>query len=125
MSTDSGIPDHRGPQGLWRRDPDAEKLVTYASCMADPEVRRRSWRMRAEIGALGARPNAAHRAVAELEPGGTPVRVVTQNVDGLQQLAGLPAHKVFGTARLGPFGGVHRLPRALGQGAGAGPGRRR
>ncbi|MFJ3173612.1 SIR2 family NAD-dependent protein deacylase [Streptomyces roseus] len=102
MSTDSGIPDYRGPQGLWRRDPEAEKLVTYAHYMADPEIRRRSWRMRAEVAALGAQPNAAHLAVAELERAGTPVRVVTQNVDGLHQLAGMPPRKVFelhGTAR--------------------------
>ncbi|WP_330328668.1 NAD-dependent deacetylase [Streptomyces sp. NBC_00536] len=102
MSTDSGIPDYRGPQGLWRRDPGAEKLVTYEYYMEDPEIRRRSWLMRAEIAALGARPNAAHLAVAALERGGTPVRVVTQNVDGLHQLAGMPDRKVFelhGTAR--------------------------
>ncbi|MFD3876173.1 NAD-dependent deacetylase [Streptomyces sp. NPDC058623] len=102
MSTDSGIPDYRGPQGLWRRDPDAEKLVTYSSYMADPEIRRRSWLMRAEVWAASPRPNAAHLAVAELERGGTPVRVITQNVDGLHQLAGMPARKVFelhGTAR--------------------------
>ncbi|MER5731995.1 Sir2 family NAD-dependent protein deacetylase [Streptomyces sp. NPDC002138] len=102
MSTDSGIPDYRGPQGLWRREPDAEKLVTYAYYMADPEIRRRSWLMRAEIAALEPRPNAAHLAVAALERGGTPVRVVTQNVDGLHQLAGMPDRKVFelhGTAR--------------------------
>ncbi|MFJ6795219.1 SIR2 family NAD-dependent protein deacylase [Streptomyces sp. NPDC091268] len=102
MSTDSGIPDYRGPQGLWRRDPDAEKLVTYEYYMADPEIRRRSWRMRAEIGALAAQPNAAHRAVAALETAGVPTRVITQNVDGLHQLAGTPARKVFelhGTAR--------------------------
>ena len=37
ISTDSGIPDYRGPQGLWRKDPDAEKLVTYDYYMADPE----------------------------------------------------------------------------------------
>ncbi|MEV8532517.1 Sir2 family NAD-dependent protein deacetylase [Streptomyces sp. NPDC051211] len=102
MSTDSGIPDYRGPNGLWRRDPEAEKLVTYEYYMADPEIRRRSWQMRVEVGALAARPNAAHFAVAELERGGTPVRVLTQNVDGLHQLAGLPDRKVFelhGTAR--------------------------
>ncbi|ATZ28398.1 NAD-dependent protein deacetylase [Streptomyces lavendulae subsp. lavendulae] len=102
MSTDSGIPDYRGPQGLWRREPDAEKLVTYEYYMADPEIRRRSWLMRAEVWAAAPRPNAAHRAVAELERGGTPVRVVTQNVDGLHQLAGMPARKVFelhGSAR--------------------------
>lgn len=102
MSTDSGIPDYRGPQGLWRREPDAEKLVTYEYYMADPEIRRRSWLMRAEVWAAAPRPNAAHLAVAELERGGTPVRVVTQNVDGLHQLAGMPARKVFelhGSAR--------------------------
>lgn len=110
MSTDSGIPDYRGPQGLWRREPDAEKLVTYEHYMADPEIRRRSWLMRAEIGALGAQPNAAHLAVAELERGGTPVRVITQNVDGLQQLAGTPARKVFelhGSARSVVCTGCH------------------
>ncbi|MFH9013208.1 SIR2 family NAD-dependent protein deacylase [Streptomyces sp. NPDC017943] len=102
VSTDSGIPDYRGPNGLWRRDPEAEKLVTYAYYMGDPEIRRRSWRMRWETGALGAEPNAAHRAVAELERSGVPVRVITQNVDGLHQLAGMPARKVLelhGTAR--------------------------
>ncbi|KOU11548.1 MULTISPECIES: SIR2 family NAD-dependent protein deacylase [Streptomyces] len=102
VSTDSGIPDYRGPNGLWRRDPEAEKLVTYASYMGDPEIRRRSWRMRRDTAALGAAPNAAHRAVAELERRGVPVRVLTQNVDGLHQLAGVPARKVLelhGTAR--------------------------
>jgi NAD-dependent deacetylase len=102
ISTDSGIPDYRGPNGLWRQDPDAEKLVTYDFYMADPEIRRRSWQMRLRTGALGAEPNAAHRAVAELERSGVPVRVITQNVDGLHQLAGMPARKVLelhGTAR--------------------------
>ncbi|MFJ8189339.1 SIR2 family NAD-dependent protein deacylase [Streptomyces sp. NPDC096094] len=102
VSTDSGIPDYRGPNGLWRRDPEAEKLVTYEYYMGDPEIRRRSWRMRRGNQALRARPNAAHRAVAELERSGVPVRVITQNVDGLHQLAGLPARKVLelhGTAR--------------------------
>ncbi|MDC2957675.1 NAD-dependent deacetylase [Streptomyces gilvifuscus] len=102
ISTDSGIPDYRGPNGLWRRDPEAEKLVTYEYYMGDPEIRRRSWLMRRESRALEAEPNAAHRAVAELERSGVPVRVITQNVDGLHQLAGMPARKVLelhGTAR--------------------------
>ncbi|MGC9495793.1 SIR2 family NAD-dependent protein deacylase [Streptomyces sp. WG7] len=102
VSTDSGIPDYRGPSGLWRRDPEAEKLVTYEYYMGDPEIRRRSWLMRRDSGALRAEPNAAHRAVAELERSGVPVRVITQNVDGLHQLAGLTARKVLelhGTAR--------------------------
>ncbi|MEQ4192655.1 Sir2 family NAD-dependent protein deacetylase [Streptomyces sp. YIM 103828] len=102
ISTDSGIPDYRGPNGLWRRDPEAERLVTYDAYMSDPEVRRRSWQMRRTSPALRAEPNAAHRAVAELERSGTPVRVLTQNVDGLHQRAGLPDRKVLelhGTAR--------------------------
>ncbi|WP_411576397.1 SIR2 family NAD-dependent protein deacylase [Streptomyces mutabilis] len=102
VSTDSGIPDYRGPAGLWRSDPEAEKLVTYEYYMGDPEIRRCSWRMRRDTGVLRAEPNAAHRAVAGLERSGVPVRVITQNVDGLHQLAGLPARKVLelhGTAR--------------------------
>ncbi|WP_018547002.1 SIR2 family NAD-dependent protein deacylase [Streptomyces sp. LaPpAH-108] len=95
ISTDSGIPDYRGPNGLWRRDPEAEKLVTYAYYMADPEIRRRSWQLRRKNRALSAEPNAAHRAVAELERSGVPVRVLTQNVDGLHQRAGMPARKVL------------------------------
>ncbi|MGV9627502.1 SIR2 family NAD-dependent protein deacylase [Streptomyces sp. NPDC003487] len=95
VSTDSGIPDYRGPDGLWRRDPDAEKLVTYEYYMSDPEIRRRSWRMRRASRALGAEPNAAHRAVVELERSGVPVRVITQNVDGLHQRAGMPDRKVL------------------------------
>lgn len=95
ISTDSGIPDYRGPQGLWRKDPDAEKLVTYDYYMTDPDIRRRSWRMRRENPARQARPNAAHEAVASLETSGVPVRVITQNVDGLHQLAGVPERKVL------------------------------
>jgi NAD-dependent deacetylase len=102
ISTDSGIPDYRGPNGLWRRNPEAEKLVTYEYYMGDPEIRRQSWQMRRKNRTLQAEPNAAHRAVAELERSGVPVRVITQNVDGLHQLAGMPARKVLelhGTAR--------------------------
>ncbi|MEV0445655.1 Sir2 family NAD-dependent protein deacetylase [Streptomyces spectabilis] len=102
ISTDSGIPDYRGPNGLWRRDPEAEKLVTYEYYMGDPEIRRRSWQLRRENGTLRARPNAAHHAVVELERSGVPVRVITQNVDGLHQLAGMPDRKVIelhGSAR--------------------------
>jgi NAD-dependent deacetylase len=102
ISTDSGIPDYRGPNGLWRRDPEAEKLVTYQYYMGDPEIRQRAWRMRRQNRTLRAEPNVAHRAVTELERSGVPVRVITQNVDGLHQLAGMPARKVLelhGSAR--------------------------
>ncbi len=110
MPCDSGIPDYRGPNGLWRRDPEAEKLVTYEYYMGDPEIRRRSWRMRRENRTLQAEPNAAHRAVAGLERSGVPVRVITQNVDGLHQLAGMPTRKVLelhGSARSVVCTGCH------------------
>lgn len=110
ISTDSGIPDYRGPNGLWRLDPEAEKLVTYEYYMGDPEIRRRSWQMRRKNRTLRAEPNAAHRAIADLEGSGVPVRVITQNVDGLHQLAGMPARKVLelhGTARSFVCTGCH------------------
>jgi NAD-dependent deacetylase len=110
ISTDSGIPDYRGPNGLWRRDPEAQKLVTYEYYMSDPEIRRQSWQMRRKNRTLHAEPNAAHRAVAELERSGVPVRVITQNVDGLHQLAGMPARKVLelhGSARSVVCTGCH------------------
>ncbi|MBC9726648.1 Sir2 family NAD-dependent protein deacetylase [Streptomyces sp. TRM68367] len=110
ISTDSGIPDYRGPNGLWQRDPEAQKLVTYEYYMGDPEIRRRSWQMRRRNRTLQAQPNAAHQAVAELEKSGVPVRVITQNVDGLHQLAGMPDRKVLelhGTARRVVCTGCH------------------
>ncbi|MFI6445584.1 SIR2 family NAD-dependent protein deacylase [Kitasatospora sp. NPDC050543] len=102
ISTDSGIPDYRGPNGLWQRDPGAQELVTIGPYLADPDVRRRSWLMRRDAGAQAAEPNAGHLALVELERSGLPLRVLTQNVDGLHQRAGLTARKVLelhGTAR--------------------------
>src|SRR5262249_43971681 len=82
-------------------DPAAEQLVTIGPYLADPEVRRRSWLMRRDEGVLRAEPNAGHRALVELDRH-LRVRVLTQNVDGLHQLAGLPHPEVLelhGTAR--------------------------
>ncbi|WP_224278217.1 Sir2 family NAD-dependent protein deacetylase [Streptomyces sp. LS1784] len=95
ISTDSGIPDYRGPQGLWQKDPSAQELVTIGPYRDDPEVRRRAWRMRLETGALAAEPNAGHRALVDLERSGLPLRVLTQNIDGLHQKSGLTARKVL------------------------------
>jgi NAD-dependent deacetylase len=88
ISTDSGIPDFRGPQGVWTKDPKAERLSTLHHYMSDPEVRRRAWKLRLEHPAWGAAPSAGHLALARLEQKGHLHTLITQNIDGLHQLAG-------------------------------------
>ena len=88
ISTESGIPDFRGPQGVWTRNPEAEKMATIQYYMNDPEIRKRAWRMRKDHEAFSAEPNAGHVALAELERKGKVHTLVTQNVDGLHQAAG-------------------------------------
>jgi NAD-dependent protein deacetylase/lipoamidase len=88
ISTESGIPDFRGPNGLWTRNPGAERMSNIHAYVADPEVRRRSWRARAEHTAWRAQPNAGHGALVELERGGRLLAILTQNIDGLHQRAG-------------------------------------
>jgi len=95
ISTDSGIPDFRGPQGVWTRNPEAEKLATLQHYLADPEVRRRAWRSRLESPAWRARPNAGHRALVALERRGKLDTLITQNVDGLHQIAGSSPERVI------------------------------
>jgi NAD-dependent deacetylase len=94
ISTDSGIPDFRGPQGVWTRDPKAEKMATLQHYVADPEVRRRAWQSRLESPAWTAEPNAGHRALVFLERRGKLHTLVTQNVDGLHQRAGSDPSRV-------------------------------
>jgi NAD-dependent deacetylase len=88
ISTDSGIPDFRGPQGVWTRDPKAERLSNIHAYMTDPEVRMMAWRGRLEHPAWRAQPSAGHRALMALERRGKLHALVTQNIDGLHQIAG-------------------------------------
>src|SRR3984885_8158899 len=92
ISTDSGIPDFRGPQGLWTRNPGAQQMSTYQAYVSDPALRRRSWRARREPPAWAAEPNAAHLALAGLASA-IDTWVITQNIDGLHQKAGTPAER--------------------------------
>jgi NAD-dependent deacetylase len=94
ISTDSGIPDFRGPSGLWTKDPAAEKMATYQVYVADPAVRRRSWQARLAHPAWTAEPNAAHVALARLVAG-LDTWIITQNIDGLHQRGGVPADRVL------------------------------
>lgn len=88
ISTASGIGDFRGPQGRWTLDPDAEKVSTLSWYLNDPAVRAKAWRFRAESPVYDARPNPAHVALVGLERGARLTGLVTQNTDGLHQLAG-------------------------------------
>lgn len=98
ISTESGIPDFRGPHGIWRTNDPA--MATIQAYLADPAVRRARWRQRLASPIDAAQPNAGHRAVAALERMGRVRVVVTQNIDGLHQLAGsTDVVEIHGTAR--------------------------
>jgi len=95
ISTESGIPDFRGPQGVWTRDPKAERLSNIHSYMTDPDVRKLSWQGRVNHPAWQARPNPGHRALVALERRGKLRALVTQNIDGLHQAAGHESARVI------------------------------
>ena len=102
ISTESGIPDFRGPQGVWTKNPRAEKLSDIHCYMSDPEVRKASWKARLEHPAWTAKPNAGHLALAVLEKRGKLHALITQNIDELHQMAGNSPDKVIevhGTVR--------------------------
>ena len=94
ISTDSGIPDFRGPQGVWTKQPSAERMATLAHYMAEPDVRKQAWQTRLHHPIWLAQPNAAHLALVELERTGRLHTLVTQNVDGLHQRAGSSRERI-------------------------------
>jgi NAD-dependent deacetylase len=95
ISTESGIPDFRGPQGVWTKDPEAEKLSDIRYYVADPQIRRKSWQSRLHHPAWNALPNAGHAAIVALERRGKLHAVITQNIDGLHQTAGSSPERVI------------------------------
>jgi NAD-dependent deacetylase len=103
ISTESGIPDYRGPDGLWTRNPGAERLANLDAYLSDPDVRRRAWQRRLGSGVWDARPNAGHQALVDLERSGRLDTLLTQNIDGLHQAAGSDPAKVVEV-----HGNVHR-----------------
>jgi NAD-dependent deacetylase len=98
VSTESGIPDFRSPGGVWTRyDP---RDLTFDRYVSSAEVRATSWAMRREFFVRDVAPNPAHHAIARIEKAGRGHGVVTQNIDGLHQLAGSTnVVEIHGTAR--------------------------
>src|SRR5688572_12547120 len=124
ISTESGVPDFRGPHGLWTKNPKAEKLSNIHYYMSDPDVRKLAWQQRLDHPAWHAQPNAGHRALVDLERAGRLHALITQNIDGLHRKAGNSPDKVIevhGTLRdvicmrcgwRGPMGPVLERVRA-------------
>jgi NAD-dependent deacetylase len=104
ISTDSGIPDFRGPQGVWTRSPKAEKMSDIRYYVSDPEVRKAAWQARLHSPAWTAKPNMGHLALASLERRGRLHALITQNIDGLHQQAGNSPDRVIEV-----HGTIHRV----------------
>lgn len=103
ISTDSGLPDFRGPNGIWTKNPEAEKASTISNYVNEPSVRKANWALRAE-GRLWANvlPNDGHRALLPLQERGVLHTLVTQNVDELHQMSGIDDSlvvEIHGTTR--------------------------
>jgi NAD-dependent deacetylase len=102
ISTESGIADFRGPEGVWTKNPEAEKTATLQAYVSDPDLRRGSWERRLTSPLWDAEPNRGHEALVDLERSGRLDTLVTQNIDGLHQKAGSDPGRVIeihGTTR--------------------------
>jgi len=111
ISTDSGIPDFRGPQGVWTKNPKAERASSLQHYLSDPEVRAIAWQNRLHSPAWHAMPNAGHVALVDLERQGKLHTLVTQNIDELHQRAGSSPEivvEVHGTMRRATCWSCHR-----------------
>jgi NAD-dependent deacetylase len=95
ISTESGIPDFRGPQGVWTKDPTAQAQSTLQTYLSDPLVREAAWRSRMKHPAWTAKPNRGHMALVELERCGRLHSLITQNIDELHQIAGNSADRII------------------------------
>ena len=95
ISTDSGIPDFRGPQGVWTKNPLAEKMSNIHYYLADPEVRKLAWQNRLSSPAWNAKPNAGHLALVDLFDRKKLHALITQNIDELHQMSGIPSERVI------------------------------
>jgi len=93
ISTESGIPDFRSPGGIWTKN----QPIMFQDFLASEEMRRETWRRKIEIDKAfsTAKPNKGHIAIAKLVASGKVASVITQNIDGLHQEAGVPAEQVI------------------------------
>src|SRR2546428_5311612 len=97
ISTESGIPDFRGPQGVWTKDPKAERLSNIHEYMSNAEVRKLSWKSRLDHPAWRARPHTGHPPLLEIERRGKQESLFSQNINGPHQHAGYsPAQRIEG-----------------------------
>jgi NAD-dependent deacetylase len=95
ISTDSGIPDFRGPQGAWTKNPKAEAQSTLEHYLKDTQVRAAVWQERLHSPVWASRPNSGHRALVELEQRGKLHALITQNVDELHRIAGNGSDRII------------------------------